>query len=1403
MKSSASTLSGWVTDIYTKLGNYATHTEVKNASGAAVATATASALTEGDKRYVSSATYASYVTTNDAAVQAAQTKANQAYNRDSATSATVKSTYWTSAQTRGHIDSASAAAVTASNNYANGKFLTKESAGTMYDTLTLKDTQIIEAMSAFSASVMSDYATETEASSYAAAALGNAMAYTDSKLTGYASSGDINSLSGQVIANTSEITNLKNATGSYVTTGTAQSISGAKTFTTAPSLNAGYNAVTAASFSDVYRTIPFATTAAAQTNIMYVKNDANTGLMYNPNTGKLRTGGYAINGKTANDLLNAAGGTTPAGNFATSADLQTAYSKIQSAWTRADNAHTSASTIATNLKNGYWNSATTRDKIGVASAYTYGKVSAFTESTYVKKTTYDDYTATTDSTLSDYDERIEFIENHYAMSSTMNTELWDIRETIEENEEVTSAALNDLNNRISGITSGYVTNSEFEDYTDANDAIVQSIDEDYMTKFSYVASGTGPGVWSVNIPNITGYSEGLTIHVVLKSPYSAVAAYNVLRVNNLDYKYVYYTRNNRLTSHFGNNYPEITLTYRSDASGGSYTAAATISPGITQGQKYSDGWVAQQAYYTYDVLYLKSYYERRYWGSNTYGWSIVGIGADERLEPMLVGKTATTAITKVVNTKPFRPDHLLYYNGGTADAGSVVGAATLMISKQTTDARYTFNSQIDAYRSIYLKGTYNNTTGLFTLDNTSATSWYVQVPTNTANITLSSYFTTGYYYVFVGASYSSNNYWQFYTNHIVYYFDGTNLVPMSKKYTDDKVATINSDISTLSGNVVTIKNNYASHTEVANASARTYNSAVTAAASIASSYTDTQINNLNIGQYATNSSLTALEGKFNEVSGHVHTIKSNYATKTFVGSASGYAYNQAKTDIIGATSNTSANTTIYGLRKYAEEKDRLLSGNLITYVDGKETSINGSINALKTSAFTLSGSVTALSASVINKLTTVMKYKGTVASCANLPATAETGDTYNVTNASGNTPPGTNWTYNGSGWDPLGGTIDLSNYATTGSVEDAKSKAQSAWTRADNAHTSASTIASNLANNYWKTGDTLTKIGVASAYTYGKVSAFTESTYAKKTAFETYSASTDSKISTLSGSVVNLSGSVASNFATKAEASNYAAAAYGNSVDYTDSKISGLSIGNYLTVASATQIVTSLQSTDTELTNKVSKLTTNSGALQSQVTQLTTNSGALQNQVTQLTTNSGALQNQITQLTTNSGSMYNTLTAATGNITALQSATGTLNTLLNKVNSSYVSAVTYTTGATDASISSNKLTIPKPKVLTITKNGTNLTTYDGSAAVTAATTDKMVQQENVATANYRPLLMASPSASTQASIATTTVTGTSYFNKEIYAQPSTGELGATQMKIGGHVTLQYNSSTQALDFIFS
>ena len=96
-------------------------------------------------------------------------------------------------------------------------------------------------------------------------------------------------------------------------------------------------------------------------------------------------------------------------------------------------------------------------------------------------------------------------------------------------------------------------------------------------------------------------------------------------------------------------------------------------------------------------------------------------------------------------------------------------------------------------------------------------------------------------------------------------------------------------------------------------------------------------------------------------------------------------------------------------------------------------------------------------------------------------------------------------------------------------------------------------------------------------------------------------------------------------------------------------------------------------------------------------------------------------------------------------------------------------------------------------------------TWNGSKIANAylVNTGITIEQANDTGSTYRPLLLGANSNAAQASIPTATTTSTTYFNKEIYAQPSTGELGATKMKVGGHVTLQYNTTTEALDFIFS
>ncbi len=74
---------------------------------------------------------------------------------------------------------------------------------------------------------------------------------------------------------------------------------------------------------------------------------------------------------------------------------------------------------------------------------------------------------------------------------------------------------------------------------------------------------------------------------------------------------------------------------------------------------------------------------------------------------------------------------------------------------------------------------------------------------------------------------------------------------------------------------------------------------------------------------------------------------------------------------------------------------------------------------------------TEVEALITSKVSSVMTYKGTVdnySDLANYTDTAKTGDTYNITNASEHNKAGDNATFNGSGWDVLSGTMDLTEY---------------------------------------------------------------------------------------------------------------------------------------------------------------------------------------------------------------------------------------------------------------------------------------------------------------------------------------------------------------------------------------
>ena len=128
--------------------------------------------------------------------------------------------------------------------------------------------------------------------------------------------------------------------------------------------------------------------------------------------------------------------------------------------------------------------------------------------------------------------------------------------------------------------------------------------------------------------------------------------------------------------------------------------------------------------------------------------------------------------------------------------------------------------------------------------------------------------------------------------------------------------------------------------------------------------------------------------------------------------------------------------------QYAKSKPVIYIKNtdneIVKFID--EVAINTLLsNYVATSSLTANYATSADTVSAIEaveaKLTNVYRYKGTVASYDLLPSQNLTaGDVYNVESAYGNYPPGTNYAWTGTAWDALGGSVDLSNYATTGDV---------------------------------------------------------------------------------------------------------------------------------------------------------------------------------------------------------------------------------------------------------------------------------------------------------------------------------------------------------------------------------
>ena len=295
------------------------------------------------------------------------------------------------------------------------------------------------------------------------------------------------------------------------------------------------------------------------------------------------------------------------------------------------------------------------------------------------------------------------------------------------------------------------------------------------TLFSRSDSYTTPttdtkGHWTVTIPGVTRLYDGLKIHIRLGTAYYANnEQYNTLNVNGLGAKIVWYRYNSRLTSHLSTN-AELTLTYRTAA--GSYKVTTSTGE-LTNGTTYTDGWVCDYVYDNNDTQTSALYNTRPYTGDYVlYAYKLCVFNEKGRLVPLV--KTDGTGTSKVQLDTAFRPEKI-YYNNYWSSIAANSQCYSELKSSCAFSATRTFNANVPANNTMYLVGSYNN--GLFTLDQTSTTSWYLFVPNSTSFTSLYNYFTKGKYYIKIGCSGASANSVNLEEVNTLYYFDGFNLSP--------------------------------------------------------------------------------------------------------------------------------------------------------------------------------------------------------------------------------------------------------------------------------------------------------------------------------------------------------------------------------------------------------------------------------------------------------------------------------------------------------------------------------------------------------------------------------------------------------------------------------------------------
>ena len=281
----------------------------------------------------------------------------------------------------------------------------------------------------------------------------------------------------------------------------------------------------------------------------------------------------------------------------------------------------------------------------------------------------------------------------------------------------------------------------------------------------------------------------------------------------------------------------------------------------------------------------------------------------------------------------------------------------------------------------------------------------------------------------------------------------------------EKTYATKAELKSTSGSIIT-----AYEKAVGDAKVEIYNSATTFATNVK--------NELNGTISTVKNNLETLSGVVESISTN---IGDNYVTTGKLSTTVETLENKilaAKSDAI-ASGKTYTDAQITAAKEYSDGKLTAATESLkqtITDVDNKVTTLSGNVHT------TITNVQTALTETINNKVSKVYRYKGSRAYAA-LPTTGNViGDVWNVTDANGNFPAGTNYAWTGTEWDALGGSVDLTPYAKTTYVDSEIKKINQTNTNLQSAIDSVSSATKTLVN---------------------EVSAATKATYATKTELQT------------------------------------------------------------------------------------------------------------------------------------------------------------------------------------------------------------------------------------------------------------------------------------------------------------